>query len=213
MIVKARTEYFESDLRKQEAKILSLKDWIDNQTITTTTTGTSTFNYSYVEKPVDTTVPEAFIGMGEIKATVFAQGLNATEGWDGTLEFSETIRTIKLDNMGVLKMVDSVTTEDVGFDDHGITEQIGTIKLNRFGLLTVHEHFESGNGMSFVVTEQTVMFKNLTDYVVNENGILKLKTEYQYDSNSETIDEGLMVSVQAITSDKSSVESVVVSHG
>ena len=233
LIVKAKTEYFESDLRKQEAKILSLKDWIDNQTVkTTTTTTTSTvtdegtgeitstststsesvLNYSYVEQPVDTSVPEAFIGMGEVKATVFAQGLNATEAWDGTLEFKDDFSTIKLNSMGVLKMTDSVTMQDIGFNNHGITENVGTIKLNRFGLLKVNDHFESGSGesMSFVVTQQTVMFKNLTDYVTNENGVLKLKTEYQYNSKNETIDEGQMVSVQAMTTDKVSVEEIEV---
>lgn len=233
LIVRARTEYFESDLRKQEAKILSLKDWIDHQTVKTTTTTSTTstvtdeetgeitststsksesvFNYSYVEKPVDTSVPEAFIGMGEVKATVFAQGLNATAGWDGTLEFSEDIRTISLKGMDVAKLTDSVTMQDVGFNDHGITEKVGTIKLNRFGLLKVNDHFGSGS-IKLVVDTQTVMFKNLTDYVTNEDGVLKLKTEYQYNSNPETIDEGQMVSVQAITTDKVSVESVVVSH-
>lgn len=228
LIVKARTEYFESDVRKQEAKILSFKDWIDNQTVKTTTTTTTTtdattgqntsvstsessFEYAYAEQPVDTTVPDAFIGMGEVKATVFAQGLNATAGWDGTLEFSEDISAIKLNNMNVLKMVESVTMQDVGVDNHGITERIGTIKMNRFGLLKVNEHFGSGS-IKLVVDTQTVMFKNLTDYVTNENGVLKLKTEYQYNSNSHTIDEGQMVSVQAITTDKVSVESVVVNR-
>lgn len=226
LIVKARTEYFESDLRKQEAKILSLKDWIDNQTVKTTTTTTTTtdattglntsvstsesvFNYSYVEQPVDTSVPEAFIGMGEVKATVFAQGLNATAGWDGTLEFSEDIRTISLKRMDVLKMVDSVTMQNVGFNDHGITEKVGTIKMNRFGLLKVNEHFGSGS-IKMVVDTQTVMFKNLTDHVVNEDGVLKLKTEYQYNSKNETIDEGQMISIQAITTDKVSVEEIEV---
>lgn len=225
-IVKARTEYFESDVRKQEAKILSFKDWIDHQKITTTTTSTvtnaetgevestseSVFDYAYTEKPVDTSVPEGFIGMGEVKAVVFAQGLNATAGWDGTLEFSENIRTISLKGMDVAKLTDSVTMQDVGFNDHGINEKVGTIKLNRFGLLKVNDHFGSGS-IKLVVDTQTVMFKNLTDYVTNENGVLKLKTEYQYNSTNETIDEGQMVSVQAITSDKSSVESVVVSRG
>lgn len=231
-IVKARTEYFESDVRKQEAKILSFKDWIDHQTISTvTTTSTvtnaetgevtsestseSAFNYAYVEQPVDTTVPVGTILEQEIKAIAFAQGLNATAGWDGTLEFKDDVSTIKLNNMDVVKMIDSMTTQNVGVDNHGITERIGTIKLNRFGLLTVHDDFgsEESEPMSFVVTQQTVMFKNLTDYVVNENGVLKLKTEYQYNSTNETIDEGQMISVQAKTSDKSSVESVVVSHG
>jgi hypothetical protein len=219
-IVKGRTEYFESDVRKQEAKILSFKDWIDHQTITTTSTtdssgkitSTSAFNYEYVDKPVNTSVPEAFIAMGEVKAIVFAQGLNATAGWDGTLELEEDFSTIKMDSMNLLKMVYSVTTENVGFNTHGITEQLGTIKLNRFGLLKVNEHFESGSSesMSFVVTQQTVMFKNLTDHVVNEDGVLKLKTEYQYNSKNETIDEGQMISVQAITTDKVSVEEIEV---
>lgn len=227
-IVKGRTEYFESDSRKQNAKIISFKDWIDKQTITTTSTSdssgkitsTSAFNYSYVDKPVDTTVPEAFIAMGEVKAIVFAQGLNATAGWDGTLELTDDFSTIKLNNMGVLKMVDSVTTFTDSMDKHGISERIGTIKLNRFGIAHVQDRFgasseEGGSDesqdepISIVVRQQTVMFKNLTDYVVNEDGVLKLKTAYRFTGTEENIDNGYMSAVQVITSDKISVESVV----
>lgn len=229
LIVRARTEYFESDVRRQEAKILSLKDWIDHQTVKTTTTTTTTtttdattgkntstststsesvFNYSYVEQPVDTSVPEAFIGAGEVKATVFAQGLNATAGWDGTLEFSESLKKIPFSGFAI----EDDLLESIGFEkqkpaSNAISETIRPIRLGGFRLQSVTDYFNSTKR----IEQQTVQFK-LNTYTEKTNGVLKLKTEYQYNSTNRTIDEGQMVSVQAMTTDKVSVESVVVSH-
>lgn len=223
-IVKAKTEYFESDVRKQEAKILSFKDWIDNQTITTVTTTTSTsdtttgavtsestsestFGYAYVEKAVDTTLPEAFIGSGEIKATVFAQGLNATVGWDGTLEFSDSVKNIPWSAGFDVndKLIESIVTNKQVPVNSGITEVVGHIRLGGFKMQSVEAYLNSNK----VVKQQTVQFK-LNTCTEKTDGVLKLKTEYQYNSTNETIDEGQMVSVQAITTDKVSVGEIEV---
>ena len=214
-IVRARTEFFESDVRKQEAKILSFKDWIDHQTITTTTnSGTgevsSVFNYEYSEQAVDTTAPTGKILEQEIKAVAFAQGLNATEAWDGTLTLEDTVDIIPFTGFKIKdNLIESVVTTKQAPDRHdGITDSVRNIRFGGFRLQTVMDYF----GSSKVVEQQTVQFK-LNTYTEKTDGVLKLKTEYQYNSINETIDEGQMVSVQAMTSDKVSVESVVVSHG
>ena len=194
-IVTGRTEYFESDTRKHEAKIISLKDYIENQT--------------YVERPVDTSVPEAFVGAGEVRAIVFAQGLNATEAWDGTLEFSETVGIVSIvnDPLTVLDNIrESLTTDKHTPARKGMTESVGLIAFTTdFKIQAVTD----GTFYGAVHEKKTVQF-NLNDYTETVDGVLKLKTEYQYNSESRTIDEGQMIGVQAMTTDKSSVESVVV---
>lgn len=213
-MVRARTEYFESDIRKQNAQILSLKNWIENQTITTTTnaeTGmvSSVFAYEYAEQPVDTTVPKGKILEQEIRAIVFAQGLNSTEAWDGTLSLEDTVDMISFTGFRIEdNLIESVVTEKRTPRSDGMTDKVTNIRFGGFRLQSVMDDFGSGR----VIEKQTVNFK-LNAYTEKTNGVLKLKTEYQYNSTDETIDEGQMVSVQAMTSDKSSVESVVVSHG
>lgn len=195
LIVTARTEYFESDIRKHEAKILSFKDWIDNQT--------------YVEQDVDTSVPEAFIGAGEVRATVFAQGLNATAGWDGTLALEDTVEMISFSGFKIEdNLIESIVTNKQNPERSGMVDTVRPIKFSGFKLQSVTDYF----GSNKVIKQQTVQFK-VNIYTEKVDGVLKLKTEYQYNSSDETIDEGQMISVQAITSDKSSVESVVVSYG
>ena len=194
-IVQGRTEYFESDTRKHEAKIISLKDYIENQT--------------YVEQPVDTSVPEAFVGAGEVRATVFAQGLNATEAWDGTLEFSETVGIVSfgtnyftvLDNIR-----ESLTTGGLTPQKKGMTDSIGLIKFtSAFKVQAVTDGTYHGE----VHTKKTVQF-NTNDYTERtSDGVLKLKTVYEFTGEDRTIDEGFLKYVQVKTSDKQSIESVV----
>ena len=89
--VTAQTGYRQSVEREQAAKIISLKDWIDNQSITVDTqAGTASFDYDYVEHPIDTTPPGAFIDSGKIRAMVFASGLAKGKPWDGTITIAET---------------------------------------------------------------------------------------------------------------------------
>lgn len=193
--VKAKTEYFESDVRKHEAKILSFQNWIDSQT--------------YVEQTIDTTVPTGKILEQEITAMVFAQGLNSTEAWDGTIELGDTVEMIPFSGFKIEdNLIESIVTKKHDPDRSGMVDTVRPIKFSGFRLQSVTDYF----GSNKVIKQQTVQFK-LNTYTEKVDGVLKLKTEYQYNSNSQTIDEGQMVSVQAMTSDKSSVESVVVSCG
>jgi hypothetical protein len=218
LIVKGRTEYFESDVRKQEAKILSFMDWIDHQKITTTTTSSvtnaetgevestseSVFDYEYKEQPVDTSVPKAFIGAGEIRVSVFAQGLNATAGWDGTLTLEDKVDLISFNSFRIDdNLIESIVTKKHDPERNGIVDTIRPIRFGSFRLQSVTDYF----GSSKVIEQQTVQFK-LNTYTEKVDGVLKLKTEYQYDSIDQTIDEGQMVSVQVMTTDKQSVEEI-----
>lgn len=108
--VTAQTGYRQSVEREQTAKIISLKDWIDNQSITVDTqTGTASFDYDYVEHPVDTTPPGAFIDSGKIRAMIFASGLAKEQPWDGTITIAEPISNWNIENVGFANAIDSVT--------------------------------------------------------------------------------------------------------
>lgn len=207
--VNAYFEYYESDSRKQNAKILSLKDWIDNQSITSTVdavTGevTSVFDYDYVDKPVDTTIPSGVIEAEDIKAVVFAQGLNATNAWDGTLELSDDIVPIGEFIFDVVRPSESIQTRFGSVTPYGMNEVIQAIGFD-FGV----DSFNDVLSVDEVITQQTVTFRG-SGYTETVNGVLKLKTEYQYNSTPQTIDSGLMVSVQVMTTDKASVEGLVI---
>lgn len=125
------SEAFESDVRKQNAKILSFKDWIDHQTVTTVTTTTSTitnaetgevistslsestFGYEYKEQPVDATVASFGIEKSTVRAVLFAQGLAGQGQWDGTINLTEDIKPVKfiLDMFKVGTMTDRVVVQ------------------------------------------------------------------------------------------------------
>lgn len=107
--VTAQTSYRQSVEREQTAKIISLKDWIDNQSITVDAqTGTATFDYDYVEHPIDTTPPGAFIDNGKIRAMVFASGLAKEQPWDGTITIAEPVNNWDIADIVFADVVDSV---------------------------------------------------------------------------------------------------------
>ena len=108
--VTAQTGYRQSVEREQTAKIISLKDWIDNQSITVNTqTGTATFDYEYVEHPIDTTPPGAFIDSGKIRAMVFASGLAKEQPWDGTITIAEPYGNWDLAEIGFASADEALT--------------------------------------------------------------------------------------------------------
>lgn len=116
------SEPFESDVRKQNAKILSFKDWIDHQTITTIAstnaetgaiTAESAFGYEYKEHPVDATVASFGIEKSTVRAVLFAQGLAGQGAWDGTINVTDDIEPVKfiLDMFKVGTMTDKVMVQ------------------------------------------------------------------------------------------------------
>lgn len=108
--VTAQTAYRQSVEREQTAKIISLKDWIDNQTITVDVQDeTATFNYDYVEHPIDTTPPGATIGMGKIRAIIFASGLASEQPWDGNIEIAEDAEFWTISDIPFASAVEALT--------------------------------------------------------------------------------------------------------
>jgi len=110
--VTAQVKYRQSVEREQTAKIISLKDWIDNQSISVQTSGgvtTATFTYDYVEHPIDTTPPTATIERGTIRAMIFASGLASEEPWDGNLLIVEEAGLFNMEETGFINAVDTLS--------------------------------------------------------------------------------------------------------
>ena len=95
--LRACTEYFESDRRKQDAQILSILDYVKNQSIKTDTSGNAALTVKYQDTDIDTTIPNATIAKAAIKAVLFGQGMAGQGKWDGTLNVAEDFTAIRID--------------------------------------------------------------------------------------------------------------------
>ena len=126
--VTAQAGYRESEDRKQTAKILSLKDWIDNQTITVSG-GTATFDYDYVEQDVDDTPPTITIGSHKIRAVIFASGLASTKAWDGTLILTDTAIDFTLEDTLFDVAVENVSVNAQNPISNTLSETVSDIEL------------------------------------------------------------------------------------
>ena len=205
--VTAKTEYFESDMRQQAAKIKSLVDYAK--------TGT------YGEGAVDTVVPWMNIAQGGILAAINAQGLAGEGQWDGTLEIMESMVGIDLAKFFTLQT---------------IREQIGT-KQQEPQRLALEGHvggFNVGSGLQLpAISDGGAEFCILTDnydmsydtsereqetftydvqYVFTENRDFRLKNVYRFRSVEVNIDTGRMAVLKVDLGQFASVESVVVEN-
>ena len=189
-----------SDIRLQDARIRTLENALN-------TGSTST-------ESVDTTEPKVTIKALQIKAIAYTQGINSGEDdWDGTLEFAENIANItvgttiqlfnveltalaqepdKSDLVEILSSVKTPTVKFVGFSDGIITSEIITDYTFN--------------------TEKSSLYEYNNNYVTADSAY-KLKTEYKYTSTEQSIDRGRMCVIKVVTSDLSSVESVVIENG
>lgn len=197
LVLKARTEFFESDVRKHGAKIISLTDYV--------------LNGEYVETEVDTSVPSANIASGTIRAMVFSSAMNTTVAWDGTFEFEETVpKAISYDKtVKVRSLSDDVVNAvlNTNINKPTVSDVIGLIPISRnMKVLGLSDNFK---GINTVVTQQMVNF-GLNEYVVKNDDSIVLNRSYIYESLEETIDSGRMCSVTIRTDDKVSVKGMVI---
>lgn len=195
--VRALTEYIESDIRQQSAKIASILDYID--------TGT------YSEQAIDTTAPKMTIAKQAIKAVLYAQGLSGAKEWDGTLNLVDEFAPVQLKPLAIRTMVDIVSTGLQVPMGNQITQSMARLQLKPLTLCGFAEQIGSATGVpiDFVVAQQTVEF-GMTEYTEIVDGVTKLKTVYVVESVTEEIDTGYMSTVEIVTDGYQSVESVVV---
>lgn len=195
--VRALTEYFESDIRQQSAKIASILDYID--------TGT------YTEQAIDTTAPKMTVAKQAIKGVLYAQGLSGAKEWDGTLNLVDEVAPVQLKPLTIRTMVDIASTGMQVPMGNQITQSMARLQIRPIALRGFAEQIGSATGVpiDFVVAQQTVDFAG-TEFTETVDGVTKLKTEYMVGSVTEEIDTGYMSAVEIVTDGFQSVESVVV---
>lgn len=125
--VMAKTAYYESDARRQEAELRSLKNFMDavkkqNGKIVNALADEEAIlpiktlepDIPYEEAVIDKTIPTAVIEIQAIKAVLYAQGLSSTGKWDGTINISEEFGTesLILSRLQVSDFITEVRTDD-----------------------------------------------------------------------------------------------------
>lgn len=133
LVIKACTEYVESDLRQQAAKIMSFEHYIS--------TG------EYVVQDIDTTIPTVTIAKNTIRAVLYAQGLARTGNWDGTINISDVLAPITTGQRSVAMFSEfmGLTTQEP-IRAATVTEQFRAISI---GKMTV-----GGIGAAITVDEK-----------------------------------------------------------
>ena len=149
------------------------------------------------------------------RATVTGQGLSATTVWDGTLTIEEVVPAFGIrSRMALAAFTESVTTATQKPIPTGITEVVSGFSIrSRMTLAGFTEQI----GVNPVWEKQSITAARLSAWTYadryvehGENGI-QLKTSWTYQSAEQTIDEGRMTVVKALTADLASVSGVEVS--
>lgn len=152
------------------------------------------------------------------RATVTGQGMAGTEAWDGTLSFDESVAPISM--ASTMKLV--AVTEEYSVNTQiptpaNFEERIGALsmrsRMNLVGFteeLSVNPTWEQQTITP--TTEALPEWEYAARFVgIGENG-LQLRTNWNYQSAEQTIDQGRMTVVKAVTADLASVEEVTVSE-
>lgn len=85
------TSYVESDARRQEAEILSMKNYI--------------LTLTYAQPVVDTTVPTATVKAYGIKSVLYVQGIGLSLAWNGRLVFTDSFDYAPLKQLPKVELI------------------------------------------------------------------------------------------------------------
>ena len=90
--IKACMEYFESDKRKQDADIITSKNFLEAIASTGATVTDNVVSFpSYDQGVIDKTIATATISKGGVKAMLYGQGIAGEGKWDGTINLNDKI--------------------------------------------------------------------------------------------------------------------------
>lgn len=200
LTVRVHAEYFESDNRRQDAKIGGLIDFTD--------TGV------YQERAIDESVPSGTVPLRSVRAYIFASGINTTDSWDGNLLIIEQIQTVQLalPTITVTPIDEDVTTAATYPETAGITESIGLISLV-LPAVTVKAVSESviigRKSMQMeIVPERAAEYAFDSEFVNVTPTAFTLRTDYTYLSEAGIIDSGVMKQCEVDLSEFSSASAI-----
>lgn len=173
--------------------------------------GNTNFQWQVKIRVVDGT-GTATVPKKGFRATVTGQGMAGTDQWDGTLSFDESVAPISLrSRLTLVDIAEEVSTKTQVPTPANFAETVAGFSL-RSSLRLV--------GMSERVSTTEIRTKKTIDYAewqkndryveLTTDGIMA-RLEWTYQSEEQTIDQGRMTVVQAVTNDLGSVEEVTVS--
>lgn len=148
-----------------------------------------------------------------IKAAITAQGVDGSVGdWDGTLEIEETFTKVLLDSSVSIKALSDTAAS--AFDtptSGGTADTFRPLTLSSITIQGFDEEISEG-APKFVVERAIVEFAG-NEYTTKRDGRTVLQDRYLYESTAEEIDSGSLCSVNIITDDKDTIESLTVEYG
>lgn len=146
------------------------------------------------------------------RATVTGQGMAGTEAWDGTLSFDESVAPISLrSSLTLVKAVETVSAETQIPTPADIVETVAAISLrSRLTLGAITERL-STTEIRQKKTIDTAEWDYTDRYVEIVGSEIMARMEWKYESAEQTIDQGRVTAVKAVTNDLESVEEVTVS--
>lgn len=219
--VKACMEYFESDVRKQDADIKTHKNFLQALADTGATVDTDEETQTnivvfptYETATIDTTIPTATIKKNECLVVLYGQGIDGSGKWDGTLNFVDDIGLLTFTSVfAFANTTDSVNSKFITPTPAILAENVNMAFSSNFAFASVVDVVTKGE----VVVDYTfsTMYKDnyiYDKYITTNNDMFALKTIYNYEGAEETIDSGKMCSV-ALDYSGLTVESVVVNNG
>lgn len=196
-----KVNYVETENREQNAKIISLENYVK--------TGT------YSDPVIDTTVSKVTIPLHAIKATLFAKGLAGEIPWDGTINMDDVVPRFKITNrtLSVSEFTDSPVISLKNNKNVGLSEDHTIMRItNR--TLSVFSFTDN-----LIYNKKTLFFLFNTDtkdnciyndyFVSVSDNKFALKTNYEIAGENIDIDSGVLNTIPLNLSNYKEAEIVI----
>lgn len=198
LTVSIKVEYFETENRVQDAKIISLENYVKNGT--------------YTDPVIDQTVAKTEIPLHGIKAVVFAKGLAGEVPWDGTLNLTDSLSlfTVTKKDVGLLAFGESVSVVPIENIFTNIKETLSLLPVEntqvKMGIIDAL--FIKGVTHWYIINMDNKETCTYSTEFIDDSEKFKLRTNYMFNGVTEIIDSGYIKYVQFNTTDYVSITSV-----
>lgn len=200
-----KTGYYESASRIRDAQIKGLIQFAQN-------------GGTYEPAEIDQTVPACDIAQRATQAVIFSAGLEPTKVsvWDGTIEIEEKFKGIELDktNIKIGNFTETVSAKTKEPETSGLSEVFAGIALtdSLIEIAGMKETLESKDTIRThtISTQYKQRSVYSQEYVNDAEDTFKMRTDYKYISEEQTIDSGRMETI-SLDFTQYTAESVVIS--
>lgn len=198
LTVSIKVEYFETENRVQDAKIISLENYVKNGT--------------YTDPVIDQTVAKTEIPLHGIKAVVFAKGLAGEVPWDGTLNLTDSLSlfTVTKKDVGFLAFGESVSVVPIENIFTNIKETLSLLPVEntqvKMGIIDAL--FIKGVTHWYIINMDNKETCSYSTEFIDDSEKFKLRANYMFNGVTEIIDSGYLKYVQFNTTDYVGITSV-----